>query len=168
MSQGGDSVPKLGCPSVVCVFMCAIAESCFPVDWRLLEEEHRDNIKIHIDIVWYLLFSSVWRFDFKKKVCWSLQISLLSIMWLWLWLLALVTGERWHDTCNIWHMTHYIWLMICDTWHMVFRIKISFIWLFGYLVISVIRSGKRKPILKETPVTIVTQVEINTMCIEHT
>ena len=57
---------------------------------------------------------------------WGFFQSGTSLLWifeesawesLWLWLLALVTGWRWHVTCDIWNVIFDMWQVTCHMWH---------------------------------------------------
>ena len=72
-------------------------------------------------------------YDCSKGICRRLYCTvhgpLQQIVLLWimgesagkgLWLLALVTGGRWHLTCDTSHVTCHTWHVTRDTWHMIF------------------------------------------------
>ena len=78
----------------------------FWVSWRLLIEGCIAKLACNhtISVVSRCVTLSVLRF-------WDLDLPLLPMIWelagegMLLWFLALLTGDRWHVTCEIWHKT---------------------------------------------------------------
>ena len=116
------SVSKLQYPNNVCV--CAIAETCFLVDWKLLFKECIATIGIPLDIFGFLLFQWLFAFWIFLGGFGSLQTSLLCIMeelagggYV---AVAVSVSERvsdsWKETRDMWHWTHDTWHMTQDTW----------------------------------------------------
>ena len=98
------------------------------VDWKLLIEEHIDNIGIPLIVFWFFAVSMTFCVLNCFRVFGSLRTSLLclreklagggssavavaiSMRWQ-------VTVGRWNVTRDLWNRTHYMWHVTTDAWH---------------------------------------------------
>ena len=116
--------------------MCVCVPSrkiCFPMDWRLLVEEHIANIGIPLDHFGFLVLRIFLRFYFTLLSFLSLRASLLYIIGELPWggsvAVAVGFSDRWQVSRKMWHLTP-------DRWHMTF-IFILILIHFSFLSVSV-------------------------------
>ena len=112
----------------VCLCVCLsvpLWNTYFRLSWTLLVEGRIPKLAWNhtLSVVSWLVTHTVLRF-------WDLDLPLLPKMGdlagedILLWMLALVTGGRWHVTCDtryeicdMWHFTPHMRHVTCDMWH---------------------------------------------------